>query len=65
VSALRPAGITEFHGRRIDTLSEGDMIDAGQWVKCVDVKAGKVIVRAVERPPELGDLNADDLKVGE
>ncbi len=57
LSALRPAGVTLFDGQRIDTLSEGDLIEPGQWVRCIDVKAGKVIVRAVDKPPDLGDLD--------
>jgi membrane-bound serine protease (ClpP class) len=48
ISPLRPSGVVEFDGRRIDALSEGPMIDAGLWVKCVDVKPGKVFVRLVE-----------------
>jgi membrane-bound serine protease (ClpP class) len=55
LSALRPAGVAEFDGRRIDTLTEGMMVEPGQWVRCIDVRAGKVIVRAVEKP-DLGDL---------
>ena len=55
VSPLRPAGVTEFEGRRVDTITEGMMVDEGQWVRCVDVRAGKVIVRQVEKP-DLGDL---------
>jgi membrane-bound serine protease (ClpP class) len=55
VTALRPAGITEFDGQRVDTITEGLMVEPGQWVRCVDVRAGKVIVRPVERPG-LGDL---------
>ena len=55
LSALRPAGVTEFDGRRIDTITEGMMVEPGQWVRCIDVKAGKVIVRPVDRPI-LGDL---------
>jgi membrane-bound serine protease (ClpP class) len=57
VSALRPAGITDFDGRRVDTLSEGALIEPGQWVRCIDVKAGRVIVRPVEKPPDLNDLD--------
>lgn len=52
ISSLRPSGVVEFDGRRIDALSEGPMIDAGLWVKCVDVKPGKVIVRIVETNDE-------------
>jgi membrane-bound serine protease (ClpP class) len=55
VSTLRPSGITDFDGRRVDTITEGMMVEPGQWVRCVDVKAGKVIVRPVEKP-NLGDL---------
>jgi len=55
ISALRPAGVVEFDGKRIDTITEGMMVDPGQWVRCIDVKAGKVIVRPVEKP-DLGDL---------
>lgn len=55
LSPLRPSGVTEFNGRRIDTLSEGMLIDAGQWVRCIDVKAGRVVVRALGRA-DLTDL---------
>jgi membrane-bound ClpP family serine protease len=56
VSVLRPAGAVEFDGHRVDCLSEGLLIDPDTWVKCVDVKAGRVIVRPIDRPPELGDF---------
>ena len=60
LSPLRPAGVVEFDGRRVDTITEGIMIDAGQWVRCIDVQAGKVIVRPVDKPPDLGDLEPSD-----
>jgi membrane-bound serine protease (ClpP class) len=56
VSSLRPSGVSDFAGRRVDTITEGEMIDPGQWVRVTDVKAGKVIVRAVEGPPDLNDM---------
>jgi len=62
VSSLRPAGVTEFDGRRVDTMSEGSMIAPGEWVRCIEVKAGTVIVRQVEKPPDLADLNPSDLQ---
>src|ERR1700737_584567 len=43
LSPLRPAGVTDFDGRRVDTITEGMMVDEGQGVRCVDVRAGKVI----------------------
>lgn len=62
VSALRPSGVAEFDGRRVDTISEGEMIDPGQWVRCIEVRAGRVIVRQVDRPPDLGDMNTSDFR---
>jgi membrane-bound serine protease (ClpP class) len=59
VSDLRPSGVTNFDGKRVDTITEGMMVDAGQWVRCIDVRAGKVVVRPVEKP-DLGALETAD-----
>jgi membrane-bound serine protease (ClpP class) len=59
LSALRPAGTVDFEGRRVDSITEGMMVDAGQWVRCIDVKAGKVIVRPVDKPKLVDFENAD------
>ena len=56
VSQLRPAGIVEFEGKRIDCVTEGMMIDSEQWVRCVGVTAGRVVVRQIDKP------NLDDLE---
>ena len=55
VSPLRPSGVADFDGRRIDVITEGLMVDSGQWVKCVDVRANKVLVRPAD-PPSLEDF---------
>lgn len=55
LSALRPAGMVDFNGRRVDTITEGMMVEAGQMVRCIDVRAGKVVVRPIDKP-DLGDL---------
>jgi membrane-bound serine protease (ClpP class) len=55
LSALRPAGVVDFDGRRVDTITEGMMVEPGQWVRCVDVRAGKVVVRPVDKP-NVGEL---------
>jgi membrane-bound ClpP family serine protease len=47
-SLMRPSGVVEFDGQRVDALSEGPQIEPGEWVRCVDVKPGRVIVRRVE-----------------
>jgi len=59
ISTLRPAGVVEFDGRRVDCLSEGILIDPDTWVKCIEVKAGKVIVRPIDGPTELGNLDSE------
>jgi len=61
IADLRPSGVCDFDGWRVDTITEGMMVEAGQWVRCVDVRAGKVVVRPVDRP-KLDDLeNVVDL----
>src|SRR5215218_1664542 len=54
LSPLRPSGTVEFDGRRVDAMAEGGMLDAGVWVRCVDVKWGQVIVRKLEALEERG-----------
>lgn len=63
LSTLRPSGTVEFDGRRIDAMSEGMLIEEGQSVKCIDVRAGKVVVRAAERPglEEINPSKLDDM----
>jgi membrane-bound ClpP family serine protease len=58
LSALRPAGVVDFDGRRIDTITEGMMVEPGQWVRCIDVKAGRVVVRPVDKLDSGGLENA-------
>ncbi len=57
LAPLRPAGVADFDGRRVDVITEGMMVDGGQWVRCIDVRAGRVVVRPVEKPDAIGDLD--------
>lgn len=55
------SGSTLIQGRRIDTQTEGLFVEAGRWVRVVDVHAGQVTVRPlsdgeIHRLPD--DLNA-------
>jgi membrane-bound serine protease (ClpP class) len=59
VSPLRPSGVAEFDGRRIDVITEGLMVPVGEWVKCVEVRANKVLVRPAEKPSADDFENAD------
>jgi membrane-bound serine protease (ClpP class) len=44
---LRPAGSVDVGGRRIDALSEAEVIDAGTRVEVVRVAGLKVFVKSV------------------
>jgi membrane-bound serine protease (ClpP class) len=59
VSPLRPCGVGDFAGKRVDTMTDGEMIDAHHWVRCVDIKGGRVIVRAVAAPPDWDTMDLD------
>ncbi len=47
ISELRPSGIIEIDGRRLDALSEGVFIPRESTVKVVRVEGSKIIVRRV------------------
>jgi len=44
-SPLHPAGIAEIDGRRVDVVSEGELIDAGQAITVIRVDGNRVVVR--------------------
>jgi membrane-bound serine protease (ClpP class) len=46
-SALRPSGIAEINGRRVDVVSEGGMIPPESEVQVVAVDGTKIVVRKV------------------
>src|SRR5260370_7410286 len=45
LSSLRPAGGTDFDCRRIDTVSEGTMIDPAQSLPPIELQAPTLVVR--------------------
>jgi membrane-bound serine protease (ClpP class) len=45
LSALRPAGIALMDGERVDVVSEGEFVEAGQVVEAVRVDGNRVVVR--------------------
>jgi membrane-bound serine protease (ClpP class) len=42
---LRPAGIAEIDGERIDVVSEGEMIEAGTTIVVSRVDGNRIVVR--------------------
>lgn len=59
VSPLRPSGIADFDGKRVDVITPGMMVEIGSYVRCIDVRAGRVVVSPVEKP------SANDLEVAD
>ena len=49
ISALRPSGIVEINGHRIEAAANGLILDAGTAVEVTEVLAGKVMVREVTK----------------
>ncbi|MEO6203176.1 MAG: nodulation protein NfeD [Nitrospirales bacterium] len=50
VSDLHPSGIARFDGERVDVVSDGTFIDAGQPLKVVRIDGNRVVVRLA--PPQ-------------
>lgn len=44
-SVLRPAGIAEIDGHRVDVVSEGELIEAGQPVEVIRVDGNRIVVK--------------------
>lgn len=65
VSPMRPSGTVEFDGKRVDAMTEGGMIEAGVWVRCVAVKGGKVLVRQMDPPADMSDISSGGSGQGE
>jgi membrane-bound serine protease (ClpP class) len=49
-SPLRPAGIAEIEGERVDVVSDGEFIDAGEPITVVRVDGNRIVVRRLRRP---------------
>jgi membrane-bound serine protease (ClpP class) len=45
ISPLRPAGIAEFDGTRVDVVSDGDFVDAGSTIEATRVDGNRIVVR--------------------
>lgn len=46
-SPLRPAGIAEIDGMRVDVVSDGEHIDAGETIRVTRVDGNRVVVRHI------------------
>ncbi|HSB40319.1 MAG TPA: NfeD family protein [Methylomirabilota bacterium] len=48
-STLRPAGIADIEGERVDVVSDGEFIDAGEPISVVRVDGNRIVVRRLPR----------------
>ena len=46
-SPLRPAGIAEIDGQRVDVVSDGELIEVGQFIEVVRVDGNRIVVRRI------------------
>lgn len=49
VSPLRPVGMCEISGKRVECVAESGYVDRGETVKVIDIEGTQVTVRVVER----------------
>ena len=47
LTMLRPAGMARFGDRRVDVVTDGEIIDKDTRVKAVEVRGNQVMVRAI------------------
>jgi len=60
-SKMLPAGSVEVDGRMIDAISQGQAIDPGQYVKVVEVRGNRVVVRRADPEERPSQVKPDDL----
>ena len=50
VTVLRPAGMAELGGRKVDVVTQGEFLDKGSFVKVVEAAGGRIVVQACQDP---------------
>lgn len=54
-SKMLPAGVVKIEGRTVDCVSEGMAVEPGTWVRVLEVRGNRVVVRPLdpgEAPPD-------------
>jgi membrane-bound serine protease (ClpP class) len=51
-STLRPAGIAHFDHERVDVVTEGEFIEAGDPIEVLRVEGNRIVVRRIEQDGE-------------
>ncbi|MBU4228320.1 ATP-dependent Clp protease proteolytic subunit [bacterium] len=48
ITALRPSGIAEVNGKKLNVLTRGEYVDANTKIKIISVEGNKIVVEAVD-----------------
>jgi membrane-bound serine protease (ClpP class) len=56
LTTLRPAGIAEIDGRRVDVVSTGEYIAAGQPIEVIEEAGSRIVVRTSRPAPDKGEV---------
>ncbi|MGH2522656.1 MAG: NfeD family protein [Anaerolineales bacterium] len=51
-SPLRPAGLADLEGERVDVVSEGEFIEAGEPIEVIRVDGNRIVVRRPRESPD-------------
>jgi len=52
LTPLRPVGMCDFEGRRVECVAESGFVDKGKKVKVIDVESTQLTVRTIEESNE-------------
>ena len=59
VTPLRPSGVCVFNDVRVDTITEGMMLEPGDNVRVIRIHGTQVVVRKIENTPQEFDSSTD------
>jgi membrane-bound serine protease (ClpP class) len=48
ITALRPSGIAEVNGKKLNVLTRGEYVDANAKIKIISVEGNKIVVEAID-----------------
>ena len=51
-SPLHPAGIAHIDGQRVDVVSDGELVEAGEPIEVIRVDGNRIVVRRIDNPDE-------------
>jgi membrane-bound ClpP family serine protease len=48
-SQLRPSGVADFSGRRVDVITRGELVEPGVPIVVLEISGNRVVVKVVEK----------------